>query len=282
MEVVKQYILILITTCVFLQFAEGNIEFQHFDNILKAHQNHLKSPNLGADNTLINISNNNNPLVLKGNTNISLISTFCKEDGIRILEGNSVTVNLNISCPFCTKYSKINLEIDHFYSVQIGQIEMIHIENDFYIASVNITGLFIGITQLSLNLIDNQNMTIKAEKCKIFVFREESILDAVFDWLLRTFVILANVTFGCGIDFDNVRNTFQKPVAVFLGFVSQIVLVPSVSTFRLFHVFYFYFLYIFTPWFYAYLKNALQSIQKIFTKKCMLFLSKFTYEIQKI
>ena len=66
-------------------------------------------------------------------------------------------------------------------------------------------------------------------RLKTTVLRPFTIADTLFNVILIILLALNNIVFGCSFDFDSAKESFRRPLAPSIGFVSQAIVLPLVS-----------------------------------------------------
>ena len=98
---------------------------------------------------------------------------------------------------------------------------------------LTLRGLRLGRTSLDCQ-IDNDassldNTTLLA-KYPVVVIRKEGLIDLIFFPTLNILVACVNIGMGCAIDLKVVKAVLRRPVAPAIGFFSQFLVMPLVST----------------------------------------------------
>lgn len=96
--------------------------------------------------------------------------------------------------------------------------------------SFNVSGSFLGFTQVKLVLSDGNDQELMAsEPVKVKVQRGQRVLDKIFIHVVILMVIVAYINMGCAIDLKVIKETLRRPVAPAIGLASQYLFMPLVS-----------------------------------------------------
>ena len=95
-----------------------------------------------------------------------------------------------------------------------------------------IKGLFLGYSNVSLNLYRNKSFVQTLGDYSVSVVRKTSILDALFGIIIISLVTINYVNMGCHLDLQVVKETMKRPIGPVIGFVCQFTIMPLVSLFE--------------------------------------------------
>lgn len=103
-----------------------------------------------------------------------------------------------------------------------------HIDNVWY-GDLNISGVFLGSTKVSLHLNSSQIAGDDKEIMTVTVIREERTIDTVFTASVAILVSILYINFGCAMDWSVCRSTLRKPIGPAIGFFCQFLFMPLLS-----------------------------------------------------
>ena len=98
---------------------------------------------------------------------------------------------------------------------------------------LTLRGLRLGRTSLDCHIdndvgsIDNSTLL---DKYPVVVIRERGLIDVIFFLTLNILVACVNIGMGCAVDLKVVKTVLRRPVAPAIGFFSQFLVMPLVST----------------------------------------------------
>lgn len=92
----------------------------------------------------------------------------------------------------------------------------------------------LGLIDLSECSSEDANFTeckskVPKQTVKITIMRKMGIFDIVFKYFIMIAVIFITTAFGCKLDLGIVKECLKKPVALFIGFGCQYLLMPMVG-----------------------------------------------------
>nr|XP_053633456.1 hepatic sodium/bile acid cotransporter-like isoform X1 [Cherax quadricarinatus]XP_053633458.1 hepatic sodium/bile acid cotransporter-like isoform X1 [Cherax quadricarinatus]XP_053633459.1 hepatic sodium/bile acid cotransporter-like isoform X1 [Cherax quadricarinatus]XP_053633460.1 hepatic sodium/bile acid cotransporter-like isoform X1 [Cherax quadricarinatus]XP_053633461.1 hepatic sodium/bile acid cotransporter-like isoform X1 [Cherax quadricarinatus]XP_053633462.1 hepatic sodium/bile acid len=103
-------------------------------------------------------------------------------------------------------------------------------ENGIFEGSFNVTGRFLGFTNIKMVLIGgSDNELIVGKPMLVKVQRGERVLDKIFIHVVIALVIVVYINMGCAIDLKVIKDTLRHPVAPAIGLFSQYLFMPLIS-----------------------------------------------------
>ncbi|XP_053686745.1 ileal sodium/bile acid cotransporter-like isoform X2 [Sabethes cyaneus] len=126
---------------------------------------------------------------------------------------------------------QLKSERNHVATIPNGSITVVEIKDDgSYEGGFDISGVFLGTTNLYVEVMDKNNQTIQSvEKMPITVIREERAIDHIFTGSVAVLVCVMFVLFGAAMDLPTVKAIIMKPIGPAIGFFSQFLFMPLLS-----------------------------------------------------
>lgn len=126
---------------------------------------------------------------------------------------------------------QLKSERNHVASVLGGSFKAVEMKNDpIYEGGFNITGVFLGSTNLYVEVTGKDNRTTKSgEKLPVTVIREERVIDTVFTASVATLVSILYINFGAALDLPTLKTILVRPIGPVIGFLSQFLFMPLLS-----------------------------------------------------
>lgn len=93
----------------------------------------------------------------------------------------------------------------------------------------NLTGIFLGTSNVYVEISDSGNTDRSTEQLSVIVIREMRVIDHIFTWTTALLVSVLYINFGAALDLNSLKGILKKPIGPAIGFFSQFVLMPMVS-----------------------------------------------------
>ena len=115
----------------------------------------------------------------------------------------------------------------HIAEVLDGKVELV---NNQYEGMFNVSGVFLGKTNLFVSVNRKNNVTVEGEdKMPVIVTRKTRIIDTAFTISVATLVSILYINFGAALDLHVLKSILRRPIGPVLGFLSQFLFMPLVS-----------------------------------------------------
>lgn len=104
-----------------------------------------------------------------------------------------------------------------------------------YEGLITVVGEFLGQTKLHLVPANKSNnspsLSTESNGLDIIVKRNQSMISTIFTISVATLVSLNYINMGCALDLGVIKSVLTKPIAPFVGFASQYLIMPIASFF---------------------------------------------------
>lgn len=126
---------------------------------------------------------------------------------------------------------QLKSERDHVAKVVDGTIKVVEIrDNGIYEGAFNISGSFLGTTNLFVEVTGKDNQTVQsAERLPVTVIREERVIDKVFTASVAILVSILYINFGAALDLPTLKAILVRPIGPVIGFLAQFLFMPLLS-----------------------------------------------------
>ncbi|XP_065072567.1 ileal sodium/bile acid cotransporter-like isoform X1 [Ochlerotatus camptorhynchus] len=126
---------------------------------------------------------------------------------------------------------QLKSERSHVATVLQGSIPIAEIKtNGIYEGGFNITGSFLGSTNLYVEVRRKDNLTVASkEKLPVTVMREERVIDKVFTASVAILVSILYINFGAALDIPTLLAIARRPIGPVIGFLAQFLFMPLLS-----------------------------------------------------
>ncbi|XP_043267401.1 ileal sodium/bile acid cotransporter [Venturia canescens] len=171
-------------------------------------------------------------LCLVGNTWAQEWSVLLETASLTIYMDDTVGVPFSVTIPKNTGISTINLAINNSDAevVAINAPKFYSNENngETWNSTINITGLFIGKSRISLSFSNKKNAVV-SDELDITVIRAHRLIDTLFTASVAILVSILYINFGCAMDWGVCRDTLRRPVGIAVGAFCQFVIMPLIG-----------------------------------------------------
>jgi sodium/bile acid cotransporter 3/5 len=105
-------------------------------------------------------------------------------------------------------------------------------------SAFNVSGNFLGYASVHLQLSDNNSQTVlkSSNPVSVKVVRSERVIDQIFTYSVAVLVSIIYINFGCALDWSVFKKTVRMPLGPIIGFASQFLVMPLVSSLFLYEV----------------------------------------------
>ncbi|XP_055526466.1 ileal sodium/bile acid cotransporter-like isoform X2 [Wyeomyia smithii] len=125
---------------------------------------------------------------------------------------------------------QLRSERNHVATIPDGTIKVLDFKDESYDGVFDITGVFLGSTNLFVEVILKSNGTVQStEKLPVTVIREERVIDHIFTGSVAVLVCVLFINFGAAMDLPTVKAIMMKPIGPAIGFISQFLFMPLLS-----------------------------------------------------
>lgn len=115
---------------------------------------------------------------------------------------------------------------------EYDEYRVVPIKSNAWQGSFNVSGLFLGYSDVSVRLRKpDQETTLQesAEKLSVIVIRNKRTIDHVFTGSVALLVSILYINFGAALDLTVVKAILLKPIGPAIGFFGQFLLMPLVA-----------------------------------------------------
>ncbi|KAK7070647.1 hypothetical protein SK128_006853, partial [Halocaridina rubra] len=116
-------------------------------------------------------------------------------------------------------------EIDHVGDVMKGD----DFDNATFYGHINISALFIGITDMELRFYDDRDVVVAKETLPVTVLLSYQKLNDIFTLAIGIFVAIAYVNMGATMDLGVVKKILKTPIGPLLGVICQFIFMPLIA-----------------------------------------------------
>ncbi|XP_011303911.1 P3 protein [Fopius arisanus] len=95
--------------------------------------------------------------------------------------------------------------------------------------SIRVKGIFLGRTDIEVDVLNDNDGIIAREKLMVTVTRPERVIDTLFTVSVATLVSILYINFGCAMDWSVCRETLSRPIGPLIGGVCQFLLMPLLA-----------------------------------------------------
>ncbi|ODM97448.1 Ileal sodium/bile acid cotransporter [Orchesella cincta] len=111
----------------------------------------------------------------------------------------------------------------------VSTSDIVEIQNGTFSSKVNITGNFIGYTEICAQGVDANNMTVQETCMDVSVIRVARPIDKAFTYSVAALVAIIYINMGAALDTTTIKATLKRPIGPIIGFFSQFVIMPLLS-----------------------------------------------------
>ena len=170
--------------------------------------------------------------------------------GHPITEMKSEIINVSINQTLTDSdviYLKVMMEANRITRASVD-ITYFNLSLDNPSENLTVRGEFLGHTRLEFYMCVAANVSSVATNCTdsdwqrlnesypIVVMRQHRFVDTVFTISILCLVVIANLTMGCTVDIQVVKEVLKRPTAPVIGFFCQFTIMPPVRiTRQLYH-----------------------------------------------
>lgn len=170
----------------------------------------------------------------------SLTVTFAPSQNLTLREGSDGIVNFTIYEKEASPVDaskifeyEIGIKDDVIADVKGNKTFFVTTEElrNNYSSYFTISGKFLGKTTVSIkpktSLVSNELNSLA-----IIVKRKQTTISLIFTISVAVLVSLNYINMGCALETEVVKSVFRRPIAPALGFLSQYLVMPTVSNYQ--------------------------------------------------
>ncbi|CAL8138116.1 unnamed protein product [Orchesella dallaii] len=165
-------------------------------------------------------------------------ATFEPESVKQLLIGNHSTVNVKFKRTEITHEGNRDIVNVVYYSKdhniasvspETFPVNTVSDKNGTFSSEFNITGNFIGYTEICAQGLGSDNIPIEEKCLDVSVIRKARPIDKVFTYSVAALVAIIYINMGAALDTTVIKETLKRPVGPIIGFFSQFAIMPLLS-----------------------------------------------------